>query len=381
MAAYLQQGHGSWGLLEEADIGDYRGLVISPVNDGPNAVRSGLARLRDRRESLEVILDPQLYNPTVDKGKLAEWTYYSADFETANHSDLGWWATRGREVVNDARSLGIDAVCSPALFPRDFSDDYYRLIVDVADATAAYAGENGIDTLVTAMISLRDLATPARAQQIGSILSSTDCERVYLTFLAGEIEPRQPLDDGAALATAVHLVKLLSSQLRVHVAFCAHDLVMWKAAGVADASSGKYFNLRRFVPSRWRDEDGAGRLVPYWNEADLATVIRDQEVLRLDRERWFADRNFGSDPYGVQILDILRAGEGEAWQKLSWLQYLRWFAEVEGVFTRSGEAEKALEMWDARWGEIHTKRILFADRSDGRHVRTWLNAVREGTSR
>jgi len=35
MAAYLQQGHGSWGLLEEADIGSYDGLVLSRSTMAP----------------------------------------------------------------------------------------------------------------------------------------------------------------------------------------------------------------------------------------------------------------------------------------------------------------------------------------------------------
>lgn len=382
MAAYLQQGHGSWGLLEEDDIGVYDGLVLSPVNDGPDAVRNGLARLGEKRDQLEVILDPQLYNPTIDKGRLSEWSYYSAEFETADHSDAAWWIARGREVVDDALQLGVDAVCSPALFPRDFSDEYYRLIVEVADATCDYANENDIVTLLTAIICLKDLANPARALQIASILSDTNCERIYLTFLSEDVQTREPLQDAAALPTAVHLVRLLSQHLRVHVAFCAHDLVLWKCAGATDVSTGKFFNLRRFSPGRWRDEDNAGRQVAYWNEGPLATLLRDQEVLRLDREHWFDGRSFTSNPAGERILAILRGGKGDAWQKLSWLQYLRWAYNADKRFSKAGEAEKALEFWDGKWGDIHAKRILFTDRfNNGDHVRTWLNAVREGGAR
>ena len=382
MAAYLQQGHGSWGLLEEEDIGLYKGLVLSPVNDGPDAVRNGLARLKEKRNELEVILDPQLYNPTVDKGRLSEWSYYSADFETADHGDASWWSARGREVVDDALQLGVDAVCSPALFPREFSDEYSRLIVEIADTTFDYASKNSIETLLTAIICLKDLANPARALQIASILSDTKCERIYLTFLSEDVQTREPLQDAAALPTAVHLVRLLSQHLRVHVAFCAHDSVMWKFAGATDISTGKFFNLRRFSPGRWRDEDTSGRQVSYWNEGILATLLRDQEVLRLDREHWFDGRTFTPNPASERILSILRSGTGAAWQKLSWLQYLRWACNAEKLFSKTGEAEKALERWDGKWGEIRAKRILFTDRfNNGDHVRTWLNAVREGGAR
>lgn len=382
MATYLQQGHGSWGLLEEDDVGSYVGLVLSPVNDGPEAVRNGLTRLGGRRADFEVILDPQLYNPTVNKGRLSDWSYYSAEFETADHSDAAWWIARGREVVDDAGRLGVDAVCSPAMFPRYFSDEYYRLIVEVADATRECAREREIDTLLTAIICLKDLANPARALQIASILSDTDCERVYLTFLAEDVQTREPLKDAAALPTAVHLIKLLSQHLRVHVAFCAHDLVMWKFAGAVDVSSGKFFNLRRFSPGRWREDDTSGRQVSYWNEGPLVTLLRDQEVLRLDREGWFDGRSFSSNPVGQRILDILRGGKGEPWQKLSWLQYLRWFHNADRRFSKPGEPETALEVWDKKWGDIHDRRILFTDRfNNGDHVRIWLNAVREGGCR
>jgi hypothetical protein len=382
MSAYLQQGHGSWGLLEEPDVGDYVGVVLSPVNDGPDAVRSGLARLKDRRNDLEVILDPQLYNPSLDKGKLSEWGYYSADFETADHGDVGWWGARGKEVVDAAHGVEADCICSPAIFPREFSDDYYRLVTEVADVTAAHAREKNIDTLLTAIVRLRDLANPARASQIASVLSGSDCDRIYLTFYAEDLEPKQPLNDGAGLAGAVHLVRLLSLHFRVHVAFCGHDLVLWKYAGAEDVSSGKFFNLRRFTPSRWRDDEAGGRQVSYWNEGQLFTLLRDQDVLRLDRDRWFDGRSFNLNPYGEQILGILRAGSGTPWLKLSWQQYLRWVANADQLYSDTGKCIEMLDKADAKWGELAAKRILFVDRpNDGSNIRTWLNALHEGGGR
>lgn len=381
MGAYLQQGHGSWGLLEEVDIGSYEGVVLSPVNDGPEAVRNGLLRLKDLRDKLEVILDPQLYNPAVDKGKLAEWNYYPDDFATGDHSAASWWTARGRAVVDEANQLGIDAICSPAMFPRDFSNEYYRLVVEVADETFDYAAEQGIETLVTAIICLKDLANQNRALEIASILSSSKCNRIYLTFL-DELPPREPLKDGAALPTAVHLIRLLSQDLRVHVAFCAHDLVMWKFAGAADVSSGKFFNLRRFSLGRWKEEETGGRQVTYWNEDRLGVWLRDQDVLRLNREGWYDGHDLRKNPAGARILDILRGGKGEPWQKHSWLQYLRWVHDTDAIFSQPGEAEKALELWAENWRALNAKRVQFTDWfNDGSHVRLWLGAVREGAAR
>lgn len=382
MATYLQMGHESWSLLDEPGLRGFSGIVLSPVNDGPSYVQDRLARLRDMRDELEVILDPQLYNPQSARGKLSEWSYWTSEFETVDQSDPRWWKQRGREVVDDAQRLRVESVCSPAMYARVFSDEYYRLTVEVADDTLRYARERGIDTLLTAVISLRDLGNPSRALEIASILTSTDCERIYLTFLSDDIPPREPLRDGSGLATAVHLIRLLGAHLRVHVAFVAHDASIWKAAGAHDVSSGKWFNVRRFSPSRWREEDTTGRQVAYWNEGSLLTLIRDQEVLRLQREHWFEGRTFADNPAAGEAFDILIQSEGQAWLKLSWIQYLRWLCNSETLWRDRGAALGALEASDAAWGRIAALRILFTDRfNDGTHVRMWLNAVREGSVR
>ncbi|MFX1682873.1 hypothetical protein PV762_26970 [Mitsuaria sp. CC2] len=381
MASYLQLGHESWNLLEEPDIGDYSGLVLSPVNDGPDDVANRLERLGELRDDLEVILDPQMYNPAFEKGKMDEWAYFSADFATADQSDVNWWVQRGHEIVEQGAQLAVDAVCSPAFVPRLYSDAYYSLMVDVADQTKDHADGRGLETLLTAIVSLRDLNNPARALSIASILSRSSCDRIYLTFLNEDVPPREPLWDEAGLPTAVHLVRLLSQSMRVHVAFASHDLVMWKFAGATDISTGKYMNLRRFSPGRWKEEEPGGRQVAYWNEGPLLARLREADVAKLNRKGWFDERNFDSNPAGGRILEIIRSGVKAPWLKLSWMQYLRWASNMEARWHgNSASAERSLVRSDGNWGEIED--VLFQDRfNDGSHVREWLNAVREGSRR
>lgn len=384
MPSYLQFGHDSWNLLEEGEIGRYAGLVLSPVNDSPSEVSARLKRLGKLRDNLEVVLDPQLYNPAVEKGKMDQWAYFSSDFATADQSDVAWWTARGHEVVNQGAQLGVDAVCSPALFPRIFSNPYYSLMVDIADATKRHADGHGIETLLTAIVSLRDLGDPARASEIASILSRTNCDRVYLTFLNEDAEQREPLKDATGIPTAVHLVRLLSASMRVHVAFASHDLILWKYAGAADISTGKFMNLRRFSPGRWSDEETSGRQVAYWNEGSLLARLRDADVALLNRHGWFAGRDMSSNPAEARIFDIIQAEAKAAWLKLSWVQYLRWASNQEALWHGNpGAAEFALEAADQSWGDvIHKRRVLFQDRfNNGDHVRAWLNALREGAAR
>jgi hypothetical protein len=385
MAAYLQQGHNSWNLLEEPDIGTYSGMVLSPVNDSPDDVAAGLRRLGDLRDDIEVILDPQLYNPAVDKGLMDQWAYFTSDFATANHADAAWWVERGIAVVDQAAQLGVDAVCSPAMFPKVFSDDYYSLVVDIADTTRQHASKQGLETLLTAIVSLRDLANPVRAFAIASILSRSRCDRIYLTFLNEDVlQQKEPLHEPNGLPTAVHLVRLLSSYMRVHVAFAAHDMVMWKYAGATDISSGKFMNLRRFSPGRWEEAQGRGQQTAYWTEGSLLTLLRSADVALLRRNGWFDGRDLSDNPASSRILELILNGSQKLWVKESWLQHLRCISNAEALWHgRPDAAEAFLIESDRLWGDIiDTRRLLLQDRqNNGSHVRHWLNAVREGGRR
>ncbi|MGO1072012.1 hypothetical protein [Lysobacter sp. CA199] len=126
MAMYLQLGHESWSLLDEVDENSYKGVVLSPVNDGPAYVNERLSRLKNKRNLYEVILDPQLYNPASQKGKLNEWSFYPSDFETADRSASRWWIQRATEVSHQAATMKADAICSPAFLDKKYSNEYYK---------------------------------------------------------------------------------------------------------------------------------------------------------------------------------------------------------------------------------------------------------------
>jgi hypothetical protein len=384
MAAYLQMGHDSWNLLGNPDIGDYKGLVLSPVNDDPTYVASRLSRLKEDRAKFEVILDPQMYNPTIEKGQLGTWSYFPESYETIDASSVETWGDLGRKIVSTASDMSLDAVCSPCPVPKTASDAYYRFVVDVADITSDEGQVRNVDVLLTAIIRLRELHVPSRALSIASILSSTRCKRVYLMFLVDDGSgPRDQLSDSTALPTAVHLVRLLAKEMQVQVAFTGHDAVLWKYSGAQDIASGKFWNLRRFSPGRWQDEPSSVKQqVPYFNAGRLLTCLRDADVLRLDRAGWFDNAPFAHNPASSRILDILRSGSGQAWTSESWVQYLRWFSNTDKRCFSPSEAEALLIHADARWADLQKQRILMVDRNnDGTHVREWLIAALEGGAR
>ena len=112
------------------------------------------------------------------------------------------------------------------------------------------------------------------------------------------------------------------------------------------------------------------------------TLIRDQEVLRLDREDWFANRDFSHNPASQQILEILRAQTGAPWLRLSWIQYMRWFANTAASVTNAEAAWSVLQDSVSAWRETQRLRILFIDPfNDGSHAVSWVNAFGEGLAR
>lgn len=387
MSAYHQLGHNSWNLVEkkEEEIGPFGGLVLSPVNSPPDEVIDRLKRLgAAKRASMEVILDPQLYDPRHERGVLSEWSHFPSDFETADRSDPRWWMRQGASVVGAAIEVGANAVCSPAFKATRFSDEYYRMIVDVADATKVEADQSNLSTLVTAIVSLRDLAAPNRAKEIATILTGSNCDRVYLAFLTEEIGMREHLSDFDELSNAVQLIRLLSlAGIRVHVGFCAFDAVLWKAAGAVDISSGKFLNLRRFSPARWEEEGAKTTKTTrtYWTEPSLLTLLREADVVRLQRAGLLSPESLEANPSSKEILHALMSGGGAKWQSKSWSQYLRWLSNTDAAISSLADGEAVLEASIESWRAVRTARIQLTDvENDGSHAATWLNVLRDAGS-
>jgi hypothetical protein len=376
MSMYLQLGHESWHLLDEPQLGAFTGVVLSPVNDSPTYVTERLDRLKDRRADLEVILDPQLYNPANFKGTLGDWLYFPSDFESATREDVRWWQGVASAIVRNAGGVGADTVCSPAFVPKTFSDGYFELVVAIADQMKREATDRGLATMLTAIVPIKDLLDRSRGPAIASILSGSDCDRVYLVFL-DDTPPREPYKDPDALSEAMRLVNMLSRDMRIHIAFSGLDQVLWRYAGAQDVSTGKWLNTRRFAPGRWQDEETGGRVVPYWTDGEFIALLRDADVLRLDREGLLAGETLAMNPFSLEILEILRKGSGEAWLRLSQLQYLKWAHFAHDSLSGAGKARAYLERADRRWATAQDKRIFFSDRfNEDPAVRAWLHACR-----
>lgn len=382
MTAYHQMGHESWNLVREEDLSAFGGVVLSPVNESPAQTSERLASLGKRREELNIVLDPQYYRPRSDRGFLTEWDHHAGDAESTDFADMGWWSKTSAVLVRTAGDLKIDGICSPALIPRQFDDDYYGHLLDCCDRLLDSA--NGqIEVLQTAIVSLEQLAKRDFPERLSSILSRTRAPRIYLV-LYDQVPPRQQREDQDALAGAMQLINLLeASGVQTLVAFSGLDTVLWKAAGASAVASGKFFNVRRFVPGRWEEEAEGGRQNPYWTEPSLMTFLREADVVMLLREGLVDTREAAKNPYSKKILSILDSASGEPWIKYGWRQYLYWFAQADAALTADFNLALAwLRDADQAWGKVsRLPKVLIERTNNGEWVRAWTNACVEARAR
>ncbi len=235
-----------------------------------------------------------------------------------------------------------------------------------------------IDIYLTAIVRLSDLTEENRSAEIASLLSSTLFTKVYLVFLSN-IEPRREFSDSEELKGAMKLIKYLEdSGIQVTVGFSSSDLILWKAAGAKNCASGKYFNLRRFTPSRWEPSAGGGGQLPYWFEESTMAYLREPDLQRLRTSRML-DPNNSRNPFSSQILRVLDAEEGEAWLALSWKQYLYWFSDFERRIDNNGfNINNFLKERERVWRDLDENDILFDElHNDGSWLRRWRKAIVE----
>jgi hypothetical protein len=378
MAAYHQMGHDSENLLWTDELSIFRGAILSPVNYDRAKISAQIAWARSQND-FATIFDPQLYVPNSDRGCLREWPYFPADVDTADLSSDGWWDSLLDSVVNVCGEISASAVCSPAILPGTYPDEYFARMVNVGDRLSVRLDGSGVKALQTAVIGMADLASDGRAMAISSILSRTRTEHIYLVFVSA-IEPRRELQEVEEIKAAMRLISALrGSGLEVTVGFSSSDILLWKAAGATNCATGKFFNLRRFTRTRFEEPraQGGGQL-PYWFEESLLAFLRQsdlQRVLPMNMPRLGTSVN----PFGDRIIEQLAEDPSRAWLALGWRQFMFWFADVESRLSRGLTNSSALlRNADDNWRTLDDADFFMEERrNDGGWIRPWRRAIGE----
>jgi hypothetical protein len=373
MGAYHQMGHDSENLLTEPGLSAYRGAILSPCNY-PEAALAAQIAAAAQRENFETIFDPQLYFPRTDHARLRQWAYFPTDVETADLADIGWWSGVVDGLVQVCETLRPTAICSPAIVPRAYSDDYYALTVEIGLLLDERLRACGVQTLQTAIISAGDIATPGRAREIASILTATAADQVYL-ILQSELEPRREFGDPEPLKGIMRLIAALREAGRmVLVGFCSSDMVLWKAAGATSVATGKFFNLRRFTSSRFDPPAGGGGQVPYWFEESLLAFLRQSDLIRVRAQEMLSEAS-SRNPFGQAIL---AQDPSAPWLGMGWRQFMAWFADIEERLNAGEPLRPLLRAAERNWETLEANDVLMEEsRNNGSWVRQWHRALLE----
>jgi hypothetical protein len=268
-------------------------------------------------------------------------------------------------------------VCSPAIVPRNYGGDYYKSVIKINEMLSDCLGRYDIKVIQTLLISLHSLSEYQNVMSIASIITGASVRRIYLVF-ESDINPRHELSDPEELKGAMLLINtLVANGIEILVGYCSSDLVLWKHAGATSIASGKYFNLRRFTPSRWDEaEEGGGGQQAYWLEESLLTFLRTSDITRIDRLGLISDSS-KKNPFSEPILECLRTGE--AWLRISWRYYLWWFLNVEERLSQNqSDSFSLLQQADRNWMIVDERRVYMEERrNNGSWIRQWLRAISE----
>jgi hypothetical protein len=378
MGVYLQLGDRSVNLLREQRLHLYRGAILSPVNYPEHEVKKQIAT--HQGFGYELIFDPQLYFPKSARGQLPNWAHYPKDVDSADTVSDAWWSERISVLSEVVKRLGPGAVCSPATSSRVFSASYYARMIAVADELRDSLKPTGIDVLPTVIANLRDHSDRRKVSETASIVTRSSAERVYLVF-STEVDPRRELFEAEDIAGGLRLIRALEeSGIKVLLGFTSSDIILWKAAGATHCASGKFFNLRRFTPSRWDPPAGGGGQIEYWFEEALLAFLREPDLVKV-KSRGMLSEHSNGNPFARMILDMLAAAQNtapDAWLSESWTQFLYWFQDVEQRL-REGKvtADQLLATAASNWDRLTAEGVFFDENpNDGHWINRWQQALR-----
>ena len=378
MPAFHQMGHDSENLLSVPGLERFAGAILSPVNYNQGKIASQIDWARTRN-GFRTIFDPQLYVPTTSRGQIRDWPYFPNDVDTADLSSDVWWGRLVDGLVDVCQSLSLTDVCSPAVLPRTYADEYYDRLVGVGNLLHQRLRDSPVAAIQTAVVGLADLSALNRAMTIASILSRSKTGHIYLVF-DSQTEPRRELAQGDEISGAMRLIDaLVQANMTVTVGFSSSDLVLWKAAGATNCATGKFFNLRRFTKARFEEPTGqGGGQLPYWFEESVMSFLRQSDVQRIIPMQ-LPRLNGAENPFSVQILSQLTSEPERAWLALAWRQFMFWFADAEHRLDSGAvSAATLLRNADRNWGQLDDADFITEERrNDGGWIRPWRRAVSE----
>jgi len=382
MASYMQMGHHSENLIGEKDLDEFSGLILSPVNRGPDDLRNDIVDYRGKG-TYNIIFDPQLYQPKSTRRLLREQPYFPNDIDTADTFSAKWWENINTNLAKYIKDLKVDMAVSPAIIPNDWSNSYFQICVENSKMLSSELSDSNTKILTPVIVNFNLLNNKDAVLNISSIISGYKSDGFYIVVVS-ERAPRYELIDPDCIFGLMSLIReLKSTGLSVFVSHCSSDMILFKAAGADIVATGKFFNLRRFTKSRFDTPAEGGGQLPYYFSHGLLTFIKSDDLVQLigDGYNDFIEVGFSNNYWANEILDQIRSEPEQPWLANSWRQYLSWFGKTE-MFLSENNTQKTVISWleeaDKRWKKLDEDEFLLFERSnDGAWIRHWMRAMKK----
>lgn len=372
MKAYHQLGHQSINLVKESLL-KYSGVVCSPVNYDQHETK---AFIEDIKDDFSIIFDPQLYFPNTTREKLKNWSYFPKEFDTSDRSDIEFWESLCKKLIDVCKQLECSKICSPCFIPKKYNEDYYKTIIEICNHAINENLNTDLEIIQSVIINYDELEIENSAEIIGSIITETKSKAVYLIINSNK-KPREELAEADQICVVMKLIKYLKDAgLKVVVPFTSSDFLLWKYAGADICTTGKFFNLRRFSTTRFEDPIDGGGQISYWFEPNLLAYIRSADYIRLKRNKFnFFENN---NPFTEEIVNNIESKtEPKAWLGLSWKKYLFDYQYLNEMLKNTDDIKKFIENVEINWGSIDGDILMEEAKNNGKWIRQWRIAIME----
>lgn len=382
MASYLQMGHDTQNLVGAEGLDSFSGIILSPLNRKNNVLKQDILKFK-KISDYDIVFDPQLYYPHTEKENILTHPYFPQDFESADYSNQNWWAKIHNAIHQYCDELEVTSIIAPTIDPKSLDDQYYDFNVLNVNEFYEKRSSKNISIWAPLIISLNDLSQQDKIPRLASISSQFIADKIYLIVKA-DVEPRREISDSTLTTLLVKFIhELAELGKEITIAFSSSDMILYKVAGASHCATSKFFNLRRFTPSRYDENTGGGGQLPYFFTESLLAFLRGPDLLRI-MERGKAElltSTLAANIWNDRIFEKVSDLEEIPWLGDSWRQYLSWFSNTEKLIANGDPdkiADEMLKIAERNWIALEDDKVFFDEpRNDGSWIRKWRIALSE----
>jgi len=256
MKVYHQGGHNLiWNKdsLMEDNAGS--GIILSPVNDGPDKILALSSDLRHKS-----MFDSQFYVPSSKRGKLSDYHFFPSaalqEFSTVDFETECWDVAKN--CVKWQVDAGFKTIIIPTRhyenLPANYLDDVKRCYLDPFMDAIQKIGFDGCVLLTTIVKPSQLIDEDQKNYLLNWMTGIENINGFYVIFEYNS--PQKQIKDPIQLANSLNFIRSLrENDLEVHIAYNNTEGILYSLADPTSISMGSYENLRRFGAGRFREEE------------------------------------------------------------------------------------------------------------------------------